>query len=502
MTTFADLKEFFDKQGYRVIIAAEAESRVHKTKNGKIEEEIPVGGVAVALDPIALASRAIYIARGKTEEDKKTVNGKGEFLVKSWRGSYILKRLFLTPQEYEGYYEGFSNQVLWPLCHITFERPEFRDDWYEAYKRVNRKFADAIKDEIKGKTFVWIHDYQLALVPGFVGKQKNTVLAMFWHIPWPTWEIFRIVPWKKELLESLLTCDFLAFHRGYQVRNFLDTVRRELEARIDEETGRIYYKGHVTTVMNLPLGIDADVIEGMVDQNKSSGVIFNMFKKFFGVEEPAKKENEFETFFEKNKVILGIDRLDYTKGLRLRLRALDKFFEKNPKYIGKVVYLGILSPSRENIPSYKELKKGVRELADTINRKYAQSGWLPLYLLYVTFKREDIVSFYQKADVCLVTPRDDGMNLVSKEFVVASAFSQNPGMLVLSQFAGSAIDLTSALIVNPYDIDEVAAAIKKALEMDIKEKIARMKTMALVLEEKNVYEWTMDFVKSAIAVKH
>ncbi|MCL5970209.1 MAG: trehalose-6-phosphate synthase, partial [Patescibacteria group bacterium] len=397
-----------------------------------------------------------------------------------------------------------SNSTLWPLCHVAFERPDFEKNSYEVFKKVNQKFAKAINEEIKGKTFIWVNDYQLCLVPKLIQRQKDTVIGMFWHIPWPTWEVFRILPQKKEILESLLSCDFIAFHRGYQARNFLDTIGREFEARIDQETNRVYFNKRFTTVKNLPMGIDTEAIESMLEKGKKSPVIQHIAKKVFRIAIKRSINDDYDLLFERYKVILGVDRLDYTKGLRLRLLTLDKFFEKNKKYIGKVTYFGIIAPSRVKIKSYKDLAEEINGLAEEINNKYKSSfpwmKWQPIHLVYKVFERDKIVNFYKKANLSLVTPLDDGMNLVSKEFVVAASFSENPGMIVLSQFAGSAIDLTQALIVNPYNIEEVVEAIKKGLEMSKKEKIDRIKVMKERLDEKNVYEWAEEFVRSATAV--
>lgn len=488
MVSYSDLKDFFKTQNFRMIIAADGETRIAEKKNGMVIEKIPAGGVSIALDPIAKASGAVYIARGKNMDVEKKLEG-NKLTIEDTDGKYVLKRLFFSQEDVNSYYYGFSNQTLWPLCHVAWEKPQFHKLWHEGFKRVNQKFAQSIKEEIKGKTFVWINDYQLCLVPRYLEKTRSTKVAMFWHIPWPRWEVFRILPWKRKILESMLTCNFLAFHRGYQVRNFLDTVRRELEARIDEETNRIYFNGNVTTVKNLPMGIDTDVIKSLIKYGENS--------KGNGSRNEEKSIGEY--FSKDNKIIIGVDRLDYTKGLRSRLMALDRFFERNSQYIGKVVYVGILAPSREAIPAYVALRKEVEEQARIINKKYGTKDWKPIHLVCKVFSREKVVNFYKKADVCLVTPLDDGMNLVSKEFVVASSYSENPGMLVLSQFAGSAIDLTDALIVNPYNIDEVVGAIKRALEMDQKEKVKRIKKMADVLDEKNVYEWAMEFVRNAVA---
>ncbi len=492
-----DLKDFFERKKIQMILAADAEPRIHDKKNGKITSIIPAGGVSVALDPIAQISGGIFIGRGRTTTDEEVLD-RGKIKIRGNLGSYLLKRVFINEAEYEDYYLGFSNQTLWPLCHIAYERPVFEKDWYKNYVKVNQFFAKSIMEEAKSNSFIWIHDYQLSLVPLFLKKPRNGTVAMFWHIPWPTWEIFRTLPQKIEILESLLNCDFIAFHRGYQVRNFLDTVRRELEVRVDEETNKIYYKKKVTTVRNLPMGIDTDVIRSLLSENPRESLVGSVIDTFIGKENNTPKESVLDEFFKKYSVIVGIDRLDYTKGLRTRLLALDKFFEKYPKYIGKAVYIGIISPSRETVPSYKKLKEELKRLAHEINLKYVRRSWLPVHLIYYTFTREDVIKFYRKSKICLVTPLDDGMNLVSKEFVIASSKEKDPGILVLSQFAGSAIDLTDAIIVNPYNIEEMANAIKVGLEMGKNEKARRISSMTEALEARNVYVWTQDFVRTAL----
>lgn len=491
--TFAELKDFFFQQDRKLIIVADGEPRVSKMVKDTIVSEIPSGGVAVVLDPIAKATNATYIARAKTEEEVK-LTGRN-MLIHDFDGVYNLKRLVIPPEDMEDYYYNFSNQTLWPLCHVAFEMPLLNNKWFAGYKKVNEQYARAIKEEIKGKSLVWIHDYQLALVPELLGQQKDTIIGMFWHIPWPTWEIFRILPYRKEILKSLLACDFLAFHRRYQVQNFLDTVERELEVRIDHETRQVHYQNHVTTVKSLPLGIDTDVAKALVNNTEEETTLSRAIKEMLGIEE---KENPLKHYFEKYKVIFGVDRLDYTKGVRHRFEAIDLFFQKNPQYVDKVIYLGILAPSREKIPSYKRVKKEAKELAQMINEKYQNNHWKPIHLIHQTFQREDIMNFYHRADICLVTPLDDGMNLVSKEYVIASSVSQHPGMLILSQFAGSAIDLTESLLVNPYDTEVVSDAIKKGLEMKSEEKKQRLDKMVKQLEENNVYKWAYDFLKGAL----
>jgi trehalose 6-phosphate synthase/phosphatase len=503
MTTYEELKGFFAKQNLKVIMAADAETVVLKREGKSIAEFLPSGGVSSVMDPIAKAASAVYIARAKNPEEKKSP----EQTIEDEKGKYKLKRLFFEQKDLDGYYNGYSNQTLWPLSHVAFELPIFNPQWYESFKKVNEKFAEKIKEEIKGNTFVWVNDYQLSLVPKFVGRPKNTTIGLFWHIPWPTWEAFRILPQKKEILESLLTCDFIGFHRGYHVRNFLDTVRREFELRIDEETNKVYFQGHATTVKNLPLGIDTDVIAAIAkkEEEKRINVPKIIVRKLFKVDEnkeqTEEKEDLFDDLFKEYKVILGVDRMDYTKGLKLRLDGIERFFEMNKKYLGKVVYLGIMAPSREQIPAYKAVKNEVETETDRINAKFGKNGWRPIRLAYKVFDRGEIIKLYMKSDLCLVTPRDDGMNLVSKEYVAAASVGKKPGMIILSQFAGSAIDLTSALIINPYDLNEIAESIKTGLEMNEREKIRRMRSMAKTLDDRNVYEWALEFFEGALDAK-
>ena len=471
MADFKQLKNWFKKTGYHLIIAADAMPRNFALR-GKAVSQIPAGGVAVILDSIAQATSATYIGRSRVH------NQSADFTVKTTKGRYHLKSIALTPAEEAGHYNGFANQTLWPLCHVAFEEPRFVTKWYETYKKVNQKYAKAIKASLKPgqKNFIWVNDYQLALVPHYLGTlPENTTLAMFWHIPWPTWEIFRILPYKEKILNSMLKCNFLGFHRSYHVQNFIQSVARELQTRINYDTRTVYLNLHATVVRNLPLGVDVDMIR--------SG---------------RRKARVFKDYFKRYQVIFSVDRLDYTKGIKYRLQALDHFFTHYPGYRGKAVYLGLIAPSRESIPAYHRLKNQIMDQAAKINLKHQTKTWQPIHLVYDLFDRAELMNFYYQARACLVTPRDDGMNLVSKEFVVAAAQSKNPGMLVLSQFAGSAIDLKAAIIINPYDVKAITEAIKTALEMDKEEKIKRLTKMAQVLSEKNVYQWATDFLKEAI----
>lgn len=494
MTSYFDLKDFLLDKSYDLRIAADAEPFVHKKVRNKLVTQSSAGGVSVALEPVARAGDALFIARGKTKEDEEMVD-ENSIITVNHTDPYTLKRLFLSEEDLEDYYFGFSNQTLWPLCHVAFEAPVFNPTWFSRYEEVNKAFAEAIQTGKKKNTttFYFLNDYQLSLVPSFLKKDKQSIVALFWHIPWPTWEIFRILPQKKQILESLLQCDFLAFHRGYHVRNFLSTVRRELEARIDEEKATVFYNNHATTVHSLPMGVDTDIIKGLAEPDDTD-MLTTIAKAMFGIE---KEKIPHEDFFKTTQVILGIDRLDYTKGLMTRLEGIERFLEKYPEFQEKVTYLGFLALSREQIPSYKALKKAVEGKAAEINKEFGTNNWKPIHLLPGVFSRKELIALYKNASVCLVTPLDDGMNLVSKEYVIAASTSNTPGMLVLSQFAGSATDLTQALIINPHDKEATADAIEQALTMDEKERKDRIMRMAGTLEEHNVYSWVMQFLTEA-----
>lgn len=507
MNMAEDIGSYIQDLGYRVIIAADGETRTHERQGGRVVEQTPAGGVSVAFDVLCQATDAIYIARGRTDEDRAVVDRDGAVRVAGPRGSYTLKRLFFTPGEEEAYYTGYANQTLWPLCHAAFVRPIFDRCWFQGYEEVNRRFAGSINAEMADKTFVWVNDYHLALAPQFIERRPGTVVGMFWHIPWPTWEIFRILPNKGEILAAMMRCDYIAFHRRYQARNFLNALEQELGVRIDEETNTVYADGQSVRVDGLPMGIDVDVIRQAVGPEERPPSIVDTVRSTFSAFFPAPEPDPappapggpiMSTLTARYRILLGVDRLDYTKGIPERLRGIDRFFELYPERRERVVYIGVMSPTRDTVPAYQALRHEVEELAKAINAKYRTGGWQPLHMIYNGFTREDVMDLYQQAAACLVTPVDDGMNLVSKEFVVAASLSDDPGMLVLSQFAGSASDLNASLLVNPYDTDALALAIHMALEMAPEERRQRIELMVSLLEENNVYEWAGSFVRNTV----
>lgn len=474
------IKENF--KDYRFIIVSHREPYTHHYNDkGKVVSQQTIGGVSITLDSIMKTAKGVWVAHGIGEADRDTVNEQDQVRVPPQNPQYTLKRIWINDEEYKGYYEGFSNQTLWPLCHVVFRRPTFREEDWKAYKAVNRRFAEAVLEEMKGsdKNIVWIHDYQLALAAKYIKeKRPETIVAQFWHIPWPTYEIFRICPWKHEIIKGLLCNDLLGFHRFYHVDNFLSTVIRELECKVDREDLIVDFKGHKTRVGFFPISIDVHDIESRLKGLAGDQKVVDKY-----VESP------YET------LIIGIDRIDYTKGITNRLSGIEKFFEDYPKYRGKVVYLSIAAPSRSSIAAYRELEEKLIAQAAAINKRFGQKDWQPIYFVNQIIDRNEILQICRLANVCLVTSLDDGMNLACKEYVSANG---GDGALVLSSFTGAAKELTEAFQVNPYDTGSLAKTIKLAIETPLEERQRRMKTMKEVIRKNNLFRWASKFLLALV----
>lgn len=481
MTTADELIKFVKKnlKNKELVVAIQSEPYVHvKTPRG-IKLQKGAGGAHVLLDGVLKKVGGLMVAVGRGTGDMQASDEKGRIKVPPDTKTYTLKRIFLKKKELDGFYYGFANQTLWPLCHAVFIKPIFHNSWWQEYQAVNKRFADAIVDEIKDdNAFVWVNDYHFALLPQIL-KMKHPKLSVgvFWHIPWPTYEIFRICPWRKEILEGLLGADFIGFHRGYHVDNFIECARRELGVIVDSEPRSVVYKEKHTKLANLPAGIDYHEIQESLAKHKI--VDRRIIKRDFG--------------FSYQQLIIGVDRIDYTKGLIERLKILDRFLEKYPEFLGKFVYLSIGAPSRLHIPAYKNLNKEVLDLVEKINWKYSTIDWQPVVFIDQILPREKIFEYYRLADVCFVTALDDGMNLVAKEFVLCC--DPERGILVLSKFTGAAKDLKRAIQINPYDIEGSVEALKRALTMDKKEKIERNKDMKNAVKQNNIYDWAKNFIE-------
>lgn len=457
------------------IVVSNRQPYVHVFKKGKIACQRGAGGVVTALDPIMQACQGIWVAFGNGDADSKVTDSAGKIKVPPENPSYTLKRIWLTKPEEEGYYYGYSNEALWPLCHMAFQRPIIREEDWDYYKKVNEKFAMAIIDEVgKNKAFVWIQDYHLTLLPKLLKEALGTqvITAHFWHIPWPSYEVFRICPQKKEILEGLLANDLLGFHIQYHCNNFLDVVDRELEARIDREKFSVVRGGHETLVRAYPISVDFEGISRMSTSTTVNGAQRSLAEEFG---------------LSGYKVLLGLDRLDYTKGIPERLLAVDRLIEKHPEFKEKVVFIQMGELSRIHIQKYKDLNDQINELVEEINWKHSTDGWKPIILVRRHLSFNELVAFYRLGDVCIVSSLHDGMNLVSKEFI--SSRSDEKGTLVLSRFAGVSRELADAVLINPYDREEFSDAIYQALSLSEEESKKRMQKMRQIVQQNNIYRW-------------
>ncbi|MDD5584673.1 MAG: trehalose-6-phosphate synthase [Candidatus Omnitrophica bacterium] len=462
-------------QDYLFVVVSNREPYSHIFNKGRVECHRGIGGVASALDPVMQVCHGTWVAQASGDADYKVVDKMGRVKVPPEKPFYTLKRVWLSKEEENGYYFGFSNEALWPLCHMAFQRPVFRKNDWEYYKIVNEKFSKAILDEIGDrKAFVWIQDYQLCLLPKFLKERapNQLIIAHFWHIPWLGYESFRICPQKKEILEGLLASDLLGFHLRYHCDNFVDTVDREIESKIDRERFSIIRAEHETIIRPYPISVDFEGIHSTAS-----------------LEEVEKIRQLFVQEFDLSgrRVLLGIDRLDYTKGIPERLKAIDFMFNQYPELKEKVVFLQIGQPTRLHIPIYKSLNDEINTLVEEINWKYSTRDWKPVIFSrhYVSLKEAE--ALYRLADVCIVSSLHDGMNLVAKEYI--SSCPDEKGMLVLSQFAGAAKELTDAVLVNPFDLEQFSKSIVSALIMPEEDRRKRMDKMKEIVRQNNIFRW-------------
>jgi trehalose 6-phosphate synthase len=460
-----------------LIIVSNREPYTHRREGSLVKCIVPAGGLVTALDPILRVCGGTWLAHGSGDADPEMSDENGRLSVPPEEPSYILRRIFLSKEEEEGYYYGFSNEGIWPLCHITHTRPTFRlDDWI-TYQQVNQKFADAIIEEIKDKNepLIFIQDYHFALLPFLIkSKRPDAHVALFWHIPWPNPEVFGICPWKKEILIGLLGADLVGFHTQFYCNNFLETIDRFLESKINWDQFNVERLGGVTAVKPFPISIAFSDLQTELSNNIQSRAVYTkqIFKKIG---------------FRSKYLGVGVDRIDYTKGIAERFLAVERFLQKYPDYIGQFTYIGIGAPSRTHIKRYHDLAAELDETVDKINWRFQSKGWRPIVFLKAHHSHKEISNYYKAADVCMVTSLHDGMNLVAKEFVASR--DDNDGVLILSQFTGASRELQDSILVNPYSIEEVADSIYMALNMSSKERFERMTRMRTVLKERNVYRW-------------
>lgn len=460
-------------EGARLVVVANREPFIHVFDGDQVRCMKPASGLTTALDPVMRACGGIWVGHGSGDADREAADSRGRLQVPPDDPSYTLRRVWLTKEEEQGYYYGSANEGLWPLCHVVYTRPRFDSRHWDQYRRVNQKFADAVLEEVGDEpAAVFIQDYHFGLLPRMLKQVRPDLMVMhFWHIPWPNREVMRICPWQEELLEGLLGNDLLAFHIQYHCNNFLETVDRALEAKVDLERFSVTREGHTTLVQPHPISIDTESVEACAPADWEA--------------ENAKLRRKLRV--DNQKLLVGVDRVDYTKGIPERFRAVDRLLSLHPELRGQFHFVQVGAPSRVHIRAYRDLNEELAALADEINWRHSTDSWRPILFINEHCDAEQVYALYRIATACIVSSLHDGMNLVAKEFVAAR--SDLRGSLVLSRFTGAARELADALLINPYDADGFAAALFRALEMPDAEQEQRMRRMRRHVADQNIYRW-------------
>jgi trehalose 6-phosphate synthase len=458
--------------GAKLVVVANREPFIHVYDGDEVRCMRPASGLTTALDPMLRACRGTWVGHGSGDADHAVADERGRVAVPPEAPSYILRRVWLSKAEIEGYYYGVANEAFWPLCHIAYARPRFDAGDWEQYRRVNQKFAEAVLEEVEGERgVVFVQDYHFALLPRMLKEARpDLVVAQFWHIPWPNREVFRICPWQEEVLDGLLGNDLLSFHVQYHCNNFLETVDRALESRVDMERFAVTRGGKTTYVRAQPISIDPDLASGGPEDLKKEE---RRIRKRLGVRDQL--------------LLVGVDRVDYTKGIPERFRAVDRLLTLHPELKRKFSMVQVGAPSRTHIPAYRRLNEELDALVEEINWRHGNHTWRPIVYMNEHHDHEQLRPLYRMAAVCVVSSLHDGMNLVAKEFIAAR--DDLRGVLVLSRFTGAAQELTDALLINPYAVDEFAEALRQALLMPEDEQERRMRHLRQQVSDNNIYRW-------------
>src|SRR3954465_5874021 len=477
-----------DLKGDEVLVVSNSEPYVHtRRKDNVIEIQRPASGLVTALEPIVRACSGTWIAHGAGSADRDTVDKNDHVMVPPEHPAYRIRRVWLSPEEEQGYCFGFANEGLWPLCHIAHTRPTFRAGDWEHYQNVNRRFAEIVADEARTEDpIILVQDYHFALLPRMVRERlPRATIITFWHIPWPNPEAFGILPWREEVLEGILGSSILGFHTQFHCNNFFDTVDRFLEARVDRETFTISYGGNPTEVRRYPISIEWPPAALQLQAPLAEG---------------RKRVRERLGLADNVKLGVGVDRLDYTKGILERFMAIERLLQPEPRWVGQFAFIQVAAPSRSSIDEYQNLDARVRAMAARINERFGRPGYEPIILKIEPHDAVQGEALYRPAELCYVSSLHDGMNLVAKEFVAARDDEQ--GVLILSQFTGASRELSESLIVNPYDIEQSAAAMHLALTMSPDEQRARMRSMRTLVQEFNVFRWAGRMLLDAARMRH
>jgi trehalose 6-phosphate synthase len=459
--------------GAKLIVVANREPYIHVHEGDDIHCMIPASGLTTALDPVMRVCHGTWVGHGSGDADREKTDENGRIAVPPEKPSYTLRRVWLTRDQEQGFYYGFANDALWPLCHIAYQRPQFDPNNWEQYKAVNQLFAQAVLQEVDDHpAVVFVQDYHFALLPRLVKQAKpHLIVLQFWHIPWPNREAFRVCPWKEEILNGLLGNDILSFHIQHHCNNFLDSVDRLIEAKVDMEHFSVTCGGKTTLVRPQPISIDPETADTLLS----------------GFTPPQERQLRRQFKLGNQAILLGVDRVDYTKGIPERIRAIDRLLVRHPEVKGKFCFLQIGAPSRIHIPAYRRLNDEIEALVEEINWRHATGTWKPMVFRNEHHGPETLYRLYRMATGCVVSSLHDGMNLVAKEYVAARGDLR--GVLVLSRFTGAARELAEAVQVNPYDVDGFADALHLALTMTEVEQERRMSLLRDRVVDNNIYRW-------------
>lgn len=475
------LKLVKERVGHRrIVVASNREPIIHE-HGGEAGMRIlhPASGMATALGPIAEACAGLWVAHGSGSADFEVTDERDGLDWPPHSPTHRLRRVRLNPEIERGYYYGLSNEGIWPLCHIAYTQPLFRHRDWDHYRAANRAFADAVLDEIGTRpALVLVQDYHLGLLPRMLREARpDLLIAQFWHIPWPNREVMRVFPWQREFLHGMLGSDLIGFHVQHHCNNFLDTVDHGVESIVDYEHGRATRNGRSSYVRPFPISIDFDAFAAAARSRTMAEAL-----------------PELARTIGDNLLLLGVDRLDYTKGITHRLRIVEELFDKAPSLRERATFVQIGAPTRTIIPRYAALAREVIELVEHINRRFSTSTWRPVHYINAHHERDDLAVLFRRADVCLVTSLHDGMNLVAKEYVAAHA--GEPGTLVLSKYTGAARELHEACLINPYDVEGSAHVLAESLRLPESTRTEAMLRLAQRVRGHDIYDWAHDILES------
>jgi trehalose 6-phosphate synthase len=475
-----------DLPGAEVLVVSNREPYIHNRDGDRIALQRPASGLVTALEPVMRACGGTWIAHGSGSADSDTVDRDDHVAVPPDAPCYTLRRVWLTDEEQNGYYYGFANEGMWPLCHIVFVRPVFRAEDWEQYVAVNRKFADAVIAEARTPDpVVLVQDYHFALLPRMVrDRLPEATIITFWHIPWPNPEVFGICPWRKQILDGLLGSSILGFHTQFHCLNFLDSADRFLESRIDREHSAVRSGGHSTLVRPYPISIEwpPAALAGVATVDECRAQAFA-------------RHGLAPTL----RLAVGVERFDYTKGIADRFRAVETLLDSHPDWIGRLTLLQVAAPTRGRLAAYRDTQAEAEAAAERVNARFGTADWTPILLVARHHEPEEVLALFRAADLCLVSSLHDGMNLVAKEFVAAR--DDGDGVLILSTFAGASRELREALIVNPYDVVAMAEAIHQGLSMPVEQRRDRMRLMREMVSENTIYFWAARMLLDAARLR-